>query len=120
MIDDVDSFYLLTLGARHRVFSVFGLLQMETSFIRLSVELEVVRRACDVWDEARAGKVETNLLRQRRAVEENDAEGFHDLDYGFHKLICDLGGCALAVKTIKESKQKTDRLCTLSFGRQAL
>lgn len=87
----------------------------QARFIRLSVELEVVRRACDVWDEARAGKVETNLLRQRRAVEEKDAEGFHDLDYGFHKLICDLSGNSEVFETIQFFKGKVDRLCLLSL-----
>lgn len=87
----------------------------QARFVRLSVELEVVRRACDVWDETRAGKVETNLLRQRRAVEEKDTEGFHELDYGFHKLICDLSGNGIVFETIQFFKAKVDRLCLLSL-----
>ena len=75
----------------------------------------MVRRACDVWDEDCAGKMEANLVLQRRAVEDGDIEGFHDLDYQFHKLICDLGGNSMMIETIQSYKAKIDRLCLLSL-----
>lgn len=87
----------------------------QARFVRLAVELEVVRRACDVWDEDCAGKMEANLVLQRRAVEDGDIEGFHDLDYQFHKLICDLGGNSMMIETIQSYKAKIDRLCLLSL-----
>lgn len=87
----------------------------QARFVRLSVELEVVRGACDVWDEACAEKIDANLLRQQRAVEDQDTEGFHELDYGFHKLICDLSGNGVVFETIQFYKAKVDRLCLLSL-----
>ncbi len=86
--------------------------------VRLAVELEVIRCACAVWDDQSAQVLERNLDQQQRASDAGRSEEFHTLDYEFHKLICDFGGCPLAVKTIKECKQKVDRLCTLSLGRE--
>ena len=87
-------------------------------FVRLAVELEVIRRACAVWDDRSARVLERNLDRQQRAIDAGRPEEFHALDYEFHELLCDLGGCPLMVETIKGCKQKVDRLCTLSFGRE--
>lgn len=87
-------------------------------FIRLAVELEVVRRACPVWDESSAEALDRNLEEQRQSIETDDSEKFHELDYRFHQLICDRGGSPLAFETIQECKQKVDRLCTLSLDRK--
>ena len=87
-------------------------------FVRLAVELEVIRHACSVWDETRAGKLEQNLLQQQLAVDTNQEDMFHALDYQFHKMICELGERSLAFETIEECKRKIDRLCVLSFGRE--
>jgi len=86
-------------------------------FVRMAVELEVIHRACAVWDDRRAKIIESNLEQQQHAIEAGQPETFHVLDQEFHKLICELGGCPLAVKTIEECKQKVDRLCMLSLGR---
>lgn len=90
----------------------------QARFLRLSVELEVIRRASAVWDDTCAQILERNLDQQQQAIDAGRSERFHALDSEFHKLICDLGGCSLTIKTIKECKQKVDRLCTLSFGRE--
>ncbi len=87
-------------------------------FVRVAVELEVIRRACDVWDDKRAEILEKNLDEQQHAIEFGKPEDFHALDYVFHKLICELGGSPMAIKTIRECKQKVDRLCALSLGRE--
>ena len=86
-------------------------------FVRLAVELEVIRAACKIWDSARASVLNDSLKAQRSAIDVGDAAQFHALDYGFHKLICDLSGHPLASETIEDSKQKVDRLCVLSLGR---
>lgn len=88
----------------------------QARFVRLAVELEVVRRACDVWDPARAETLESNMSGQRHAVENGNVEGFHELDYDFHKLICELSGNAMMFETIQHYKAKIDRLCILSLG----
>ena len=91
---------------------------MHTRFVRLAVELEVVRQACSIWDEARAEALEENIQQQRQTIADDQQDQFHKLDYQFHRLICELGNCPLAFKTVKECKQKVDRLCVLSLGRE--
>ncbi|QIE55183.1 GntR family transcriptional regulator [Pikeienuella piscinae] len=86
-------------------------------FVRLAVELEVIRRACAVWDDRCAETLRRNLDRQEKAVAAGVAETFHELDQQFHELICEHGGSPLAIQTIRECKQKVDRLCVLSLGR---
>lgn len=86
-------------------------------FVRLAVELEVIRNACALWDSARAAKLQANLDQQRAVIEAGQPEAFHTLDYQFHKLICELGGHPRAFDTIEECKQRIDRLCVLSLGR---
>lgn len=85
----------------------------DARFIRLSVELEVSRRACEVWDKSRDAKLQKNLDQQRRCVETSDGDGMQLLDYEFHRLLCELGECPRAFATIKQQKQKLDRLCVL-------
>lgn len=88
-------------------------------FVRLAIELEVVRRACAVWDDQRAEVLAQNLSEQERAIKAERTEEFQVLDSEFHKSICELGGTPLAVETIRESKLKVDRLCILSLGRES-
>jgi len=87
-------------------------------FIRLAVELEVIQQACLVWDASSAKTLQNNLNRQQQVLEDQPDQ-FHTLDFQFHKLICELGGCPLAVDAIAECRQKIDRLCTLSLARQS-
>lgn len=89
-----------------------------TRFVRLSVELEVIRRACEVWSKTASEKIRPNLRRQKESVEAGNSDAFHHLDFEFHALICELSGCPLAIETLIEARQKTDRLCVLSFGRE--
>ncbi|MEL6265279.1 MAG: GntR family transcriptional regulator [Pseudomonadota bacterium] len=87
-------------------------------FLRLAVELEVVRRACSVWDEDRARRLERSLAEQQQVIDQGRPEAFHALDFEFHQLICELGGLPSTVGTLRDCKQKVDRLCRLSLGRQ--
>ena len=87
-------------------------------FVRVAVELEVLRAACLVWDKDKAEQVWGNLDEQKSAVANNDSVAFHSLDYRFHKMICHLSGHPLAFETIEECKQSIDRLCVLSLDRQ--
>ena len=87
-------------------------------FVRLAVEMEVVRHACSIWDAERADILDRNLTLQQSAVENEKPDQFHELDYQFHKLICDLGGLPMAFDTIEECKKKVDRLCILSLDRK--
>lgn len=90
----------------------------ETRFLRLAVELEVVRRACDQWTASASKRARANLAQQHQAIVRNDWDTFHFLDFEFHTLLCEISDCHLAIDTIKNSRQKTDRLCALSFDRE--
>jgi len=87
-------------------------------FIRLAVEIEVVTRACQVWNASKAEKLQHNLDQQRHVIE-SAPDQFHSLDSQFHALLCELGDCPLAIEAIAECRQKIDRLCTLSLSRQS-
>lgn len=97
----------------------FSLSRIEDArFIRLAVELEVLRRACKVWDETRAKRLQRNLNAQYRCVKATDLDRLRELDYEFHWLISELAGCPNAFSTIKQQKQKVDRLCFLEYDRK--
>jgi len=87
-------------------------------FVRLSVELEVIRHACSIWDKERAETLDQNMQMQQQALAKGQPDQFHLLDYQFHKLICELGEHPLAFDTIEECKRKVDRLCVLSLDRK--
>jgi len=87
-------------------------------FIRLGVELEVLRRACKVWDATRAKKLQRNLDAQARCVKAADPDRMRKLDHEFHGLICQLAGYPMAFLTISQQKQKVDRLCMLDYDRK--
>ncbi len=84
-------------------------------FVRLAVELEVIQRACAVWDDACAEKLQHNLDQQQQAIRQQQGDQFHQIDSEFHTLICELSGCESVIPTIRECRQKTDRLCVLSI-----
>lgn len=84
-------------------------------FIRLSIELEVLRRAHAVWDCEKAAALTTSLDLQQAAIDAGNISEFHQLDYQFHQLIFDVSGHALAFDTMVKCKQQVDRLCVLSL-----
>lgn len=84
-------------------------------FIRLSVECEIMRRACNAAREKDIKRLQRALDQQASAVAQNDIERFHALDYEFHKTLCRTAHCEFAFKTITENKAMVDRLCLLSL-----
>lgn len=88
-------------------------------FLRLAIELEVVRSASIVWDDKRAAVLQENIDQQRGSIEDGKDDEFHVLDFRFHALLCELGDHSMAADVIAECRQKTDRLCVLSFSRPA-
>jgi DNA-binding GntR family transcriptional regulator len=87
-----------------------------TRFIRAAVEVEVVRVACEAATPENLALLQENLNQQKIAVNSNDAEQLHTLDYEFHKLICLAADCTLAFRTIDEIKAHTDRVCMLELS----
>ncbi|MEL6677211.1 MAG: GntR family transcriptional regulator [Pseudomonadota bacterium] len=96
-----------------RKFSLTGI--AAARFVRLSVELEVLRKAGAAWDGSRLGEFQDNLARQHDAFARADVEAFHARDYEFHRLLCDLAGVAFAFEIIAKNKAQVDRLCVLSL-----
>ncbi len=95
----------------------FSLPEIENvRFIRLAVELEVLERACQVWDQTHTEAIAKNLTAQADAIAAGDGGLFHDLDYEFHKMICELSGLPKAFEAIMTCKRKVDRLCVLSLA----
>lgn len=88
----------------------------DARFIRAAVEVEVVRTACERFDESHCATFEENLEKQRQTVEPNDFKTFRELDAEFHKLLCACAGSELAYKTIHESKAQVERLCAMSLS----
>ena len=84
-----------------------------TRFIRASVEVEVVRKACQMISEENLALIDANLVLQEAAIASLNAVLLHELDYEFHRLICVAADCLSAFKTIAENKAHTDRVCTL-------
>ena len=84
-------------------------------FVRMSVELEVIRCAAQNWDSDKTESLEDNLRLQEQSIKAGDLTEFHALDYNFHQLMCEFGGHPNAFKIIYDSKQKLDRLCVLSL-----
>ena len=87
-----------------------------TRFIRASVEVEVVRRACQVASPDDLALIKASLTPQKSAVDTADTNLMHKLDYEFHRLICKAAGCLPAFRTIAENKAHTDRVCTLELS----
>ncbi len=87
-----------------------------TRFIRVAVEVEVVRCACRLARQEHLAQIKQNLEQQRVAVEDKDAKSLKALDYQFHNLICIAADREHAFKIISENKAHTDRACTLELS----
>lgn len=87
-----------------------------TRFLRMAIELEVVEAACAKWSDEAAAVLAANLEEQAAQLDARETETFHQLDYTFHRLICDISGHPLAFETIEQCKQSVARLCVLSLA----
>lgn len=87
-----------------------------TRFIRVAVEVEVVRYACRIARQEHIAQLQENLAQQRVVVEGGDTKSLKTLDYVFHNLICIAADREHAFKVISENKTHTDRACTLELA----
>lgn len=83
-------------------------------FIRAAIEKEVLQRAAQFCDAQGAEHLKKALAAQQDTVELGDFEAFGPLDYGFHKLLCEVAKADFAFEVILEEKAKVDRLCMLA------
>ena len=88
-------------------------------FVRMAVECEILRRACERATSDDHQRLERDLEVQRAAISASDADKFHALDYDFHRHLADAGECAFMFSTIADQKTLVDRLCVLSLAEPA-
>jgi len=86
-------------------------------FVRAAVESEVLRRAARLCDDDGAESLQAQLVEQRAAVQDNNFDRFHELDYSFHGALCGIGQVDFAYDVILRNKAAVDRLCVLSLAR---
>ena len=97
----------------------FSLREIEKSrFVRSAVEAEVLRRAVKHCSKMDAAHLDASLLPQRVARDNGDYQTFGELDYQFHKLLCEIAQVSYAFEVISFEKAKVDRLCMLSLSHE--
>ena len=107
---------LLIRPQKATVVKWFSLKSIATArFARLAVELEVVRRALQLWDGSFEDAFEESLAAQSAAVKAQNVDEFHQLDYEFHRLLCHAAKSDFAFEIISTNKARIDRLCVLSL-----
>ena len=79
-------------------------------FIRAAVEVEVVRKACQLATQESFDLIDHNLSQQAKAVETEDAKLLHNLDYEFHQLICAAANCCLLYTSPSPRDQRGPRM----------
>lgn len=84
-------------------------------FVRLALEVEVTRRCHERWCDPWREQFEENLVQQRRAMEANDKLHFLDLDFAFHRMLCEAASVPFIVEVLRANKVQVDRLCLLSL-----
>ena len=98
----------------------FSMREIEKSrFVRAAVEKEVLRCAAKHCDANGAASLEAALEDQEKTNKNMDVDRFGDLDYEFHKTLCEIGKVGFAFDVILAEKSKVDRLCKLSLSKGA-
>ncbi|MGY9048556.1 hypothetical protein P775_23530 [Puniceibacterium antarcticum] len=87
----------------------------ETQFLRLSLELEVVRRLSRMTDRCFAADLEATVARQGRATDSEDFGAFRALDQAFHRDLCRLVGVEALWGLITARSGHIDRLRNLNL-----
>jgi DNA-binding GntR family transcriptional regulator len=97
----------------------FSMRQIKKSrFIRAAIETEVLRRAALLCDSKGEALLNAELAQQQDAVRNKDVDLFGQLDYEFHKILCEIGKVDYAFDVILEEKAKVDRLCMLGLEKE--
>lgn len=97
----------------------FSMRQIEKSrFVRAAIETEVLRRAAVHCNDMGAARLDAELILQEAAAKSKDVEQFGQLDYNFHKVLCEIAKADYAFDVILEEKAKVDRLCKLGLDKE--
>ena len=87
----------------------------ETQFLRLSIELEVVRALIRQGADAKIAKARTCLTLQRAVLESDDLVEFSRLDQEFHAALCDAAGVGTLWSIVTARSGHIDRLRKLNL-----
>lgn len=85
-------------------------------FIRLSIELEVLRKACENFDASYEEVLFKSLAKQEEALTSENYAQFKKLDIKFHKIFCEIARMPHVFGIIEAQKSEVDRLCELSLA----
>ncbi|MDW4497810.1 GntR family transcriptional regulator [Sulfitobacter sp. D35] len=97
----------------------FSTLSIEKSrFVRSAIESAALRKAAENCSEADGYALDAQLALQRKAQAEKSSDAFAELDYDFHRTICDIAGVPYAFDIIRAEKEKVDRLCMLQISKE--
>lgn len=88
---------------------------MQARYIRMAIEIENIRHACQRINDNNLNELETLIEDQRQAIEENDLVHFHQLDEIFHQKICEYSGASFSWNIIRIHKAHMDRVRLLSL-----
>lgn len=90
----------------------------KSRFVRAAVEAAVLRLASAKCDTAGGHELDSCLSLQRKAQVNGDHKAFAQLDYDFHRTLCEIADVPYAFEVIKEEKGKVDRLCMLALSKE--
>jgi GntR family transcriptional regulator, rspAB operon transcriptional repressor len=88
---------------------------LDARFIREALELAIVRRACERFDQHYLERARALIEAQAKAVEEDDHRTFQRLDTLFHITLAAGADCAAAWGAIEQQKAHMDRVCALTL-----
>lgn len=79
-------------------------------FLRIGVEIEIIKTVCERATEAEIKELDQLLRRQRLEFESDDREAFNRLDRAFHASLFRMAGVAVLWRKIGEMRVHIDRL----------
>lgn len=90
----------------------------KSRFVRAAIEAATLRKAAKACGTAEGFQLDAQMALQRKAWAERDHKAFGELDYDFHRTLCEIGGVPYAFDLIRAEKEKVDRLCTLGLSKE--
>lgn len=90
---------------------------LKARFIRTALEIEVI---CTAMIKATANDIaalEENIAKQKRAIEAEERDIFHELDDALHAKLCAIAGHPEVWTLIKDNKAHMDRVRYLSLDK---
>lgn len=98
------------------VVKISGARMLQARFIRETIEVSVVRRACETGlDPVYRESLAEMIALQAAALARGDVAGFKSFDERFHELLATGAGIDLAWRVIGDIKSHLDRVCHLTL-----